>query len=173
MAERDGVFEIDMRRRHDPGSELPRPRLPNAFESALFEDAQEFQLAGRRQLPDLVEKERPLLRRLEASGAASIGARKGPLRHAVEFRLEKPVDESRTIYVDEGFTPARTRAMKRSGDRTLAGPRLSGQQDGARKGCGAANRVTQTLHGGADAIDCESQRIGVFIRKASDLMLRS
>src|SRR5205085_2278414 len=69
-AARDHLVEIAVGRRDEAHIHLDRLRAADALELTLLKDAEELHLDGWRDVSDLVEKERPFVRELDAPGLA-------------------------------------------------------------------------------------------------------
>ena len=90
---------------------------------------QELGLQGERQLGDLVQVERALVRILELPGLAAVRTGEGAFLVAEELGLEQPLRYGRAVDLDERPLAARRRRMDGAGDEILADAALAPEQD--------------------------------------------
>ena len=57
----DRLLEVAVGGGNDPHVDFERPCFPDPHDLSFLEDAQQFQLQGRRRVADLIEKDRPSL----------------------------------------------------------------------------------------------------------------
>src|ERR1700680_1486088 len=74
----DHVAQVAVRGSHHPDVHAPCARAAKSFKLLFLQNAQELRLKFRRNVCDLVEKKRPLVRQLESPEILSDGARKSP-----------------------------------------------------------------------------------------------
>jgi hypothetical protein len=113
-------------------------------------------LHGERQEPDLVEEDRPAVRRLEQSHLGLTGIGERTALEAEELGLQQRLGNRAAVDVHERTGGSRARAMDRRGEEPLARPRLTKDQDRrqpARRPCRGPQQPTDLLphrdHGGA------------------------
>ena len=75
------------------------------LDDLLLEVPQELHLERQRQLPDLVEEQRPLVGRLDAPLALDVGPREGALLVAEEFALQQRLRDGPAVDRHEGACP--------------------------------------------------------------------
>ena len=80
-------------------------------------------------LPDLVEKERPVVGRLEEAVLETVGSREGPALVAEELALEERVLEGAAVYDRQGGLRPGAVSVERPGDQLLSGSALSLDED--------------------------------------------
>src|SRR5690606_21593549 len=101
-------LEVAAGGRHEAHVHADRLDAAHALEYLLLERAEELHLHARRDLGDLVEEERALVRELEAPGLARHRAGEGAALVAEELGLEELGGDGRAIHADEGLLgPAR------------------------------------------------------------------
>ena len=104
------------------------------MEGALLEDAQELALRGRRELADLVEKDRAGIAELELAQPAARGAGERSALVAEELALEKRLGNGGAVDGDErAAAPGRER-VDRPGEELLARAALALEQHGGVRG---------------------------------------
>src|SRR4029077_12360251 len=99
------LLERAVRRRDDPDVGPDRLRAPDALEVLPLEHAQELRLELRRDVTDLVQEERAVVRELEASGPSRDGARERAPLVAEQLALEQACGDGRTVELDERTAP--------------------------------------------------------------------
>src|SRR5262249_53528188 len=107
-----------------------RPGPADALELALLQHAQQLDLGRGRELPYLVEEDRPSVGDLDLALLLNEGAREGPLLVPEELALENGLGESRAVDRDEGGGAPRARAVNRTRRELLAGPALAEDENG-------------------------------------------
>ena len=106
------------------------PRAAQALDLPLLQRAQQLGLQVERHLADLVEKERALVRQLEAADLARDGAGERALFVAEELAFEQPGGNGRAIQLDEGALAARAQAMDGARQQFFAGSGLALDEHG-------------------------------------------
>ena len=117
----------------------------------MLEHAQEFDLRVGRQVADLVEEERALVRLLEAADAPLVGARERAAFVAEQFTLQEVFRNGGAIDRDERRFGARAVLIDGAGDQLLARARFAPDEHGDRLGGDAANFLAHVVHRLADA----------------------
>ena len=148
MTRCDVRAEIAVRRGHDAHVGAARARLAEPFEVLVLEEAQQLRLERRRDLGDLVEKERAAFRRLDATRLIAHRAREGAARVAEQLAREQLGGERGTVHGDEGAVAPRALRVQRARQHALAGAALAAQQDRSVRRRGARNRLVHRTHGG-------------------------
>src|SRR5262249_7923790 len=108
------------------GDELVRADAPDL---AVLERAQELRLEIRREIADLVEKERPARRLLERADAPGVGAGERALLVPEQLALEEVGGDRAAVHDHERLVAASARLVQRLGGLALAGARLALEQD--------------------------------------------
>ena len=99
---------------------------PTGRHPPFLEDAEQLRLAGRRQLPHLVEEQGASLGLLEQAGPVGVGAREGPPAVTEEMGLEQVLRHGGAVDGDEGTpSPRRVGLVQQAGDELLAGAALA------------------------------------------------
>ena len=97
---------------------------------ARLEQPEQLDLLGERDVPHLVQEERPVARGLDEPLFAGHGTSEGPALVAEELALEECFGEARALHGDEWAVRAQARRVDRPGRQLLAGPGLALQQHG-------------------------------------------
>src|SRR5262249_61286444 len=126
-----------VRRRDLPELYLEWDGAADALEPLLLERAEDLRLEGKRQVADLVEKQRAAMRQLELAGLPVLRAREGALLVAEQFRLEQGFGYRRAVDGDERPIGARAQRMQCASEQLLAGAALALEQH-RRIGCRCA-----------------------------------
>jgi hypothetical protein len=79
--------QIPVGRRHQAHIDAPGARTTQTLELLLLQDSQQLGLQFEREIPDLVEEQRPLVRQLKAAELLREGPGEGPPLVAEEFAL--------------------------------------------------------------------------------------
>src|SRR5205809_5492920 len=100
------MFFFSSRRRHtrcsrDWSSDVCSSDLPDPREAKVLEHVEELGLEGERELGDLVEVDRALVRVLELPGLSPVRTGEGALLVAEELGLEQPRRDRGTVDLDE------------------------------------------------------------------------
>ena len=103
------------------------PTRSNRFSS---ERAEDLRLQRQRQIADLVEKQRAVVRHLEFPRFARDGAGEGPFLVTEQLRLEQVLGNGCAVDGDEGRVAARAEHVQRPGEQLLAGPALAFDEHG-------------------------------------------
>ncbi len=104
---------------------VPRMALADALELLVLHEAQELGLQRRRQLGDLVEKQRSPRGGFDASGLIADGAGEGALGVTEELRGQELFRKRRAVDHDKGFVAPNAELMNAAGERALAGAVLA------------------------------------------------
>src|SRR5207302_4771766 len=115
------------------------------------QDAQQLDLRRRRHLADLVEKQCPAIRQLEAARAPLGRAGERAFLVAEDLALEQRLGNRRAVDRDERKRRPRAELMNRLRDELLAGPRFAGDEDGGTGGRGLLDNLVNLAHLGAVA----------------------
>ena len=97
----DHRLEIAIRGGNDAHVGVNRLIAAHALELALLKDSQQLDLRSRRNFADLVEKECPAVRLLEASLTLAIGSGVGAALVPKKLALEQSFGESPAVKADE------------------------------------------------------------------------
>ena len=101
-------LQVAVARGHDAHVHAGRAHLAQAQHRAFLEHAQKLRLKRQRQLADLVEKERPLVRQLEHPGLARpAGPGERALHVAEQLGFQQGLGNGRAADLDEGLVLAR------------------------------------------------------------------
>src|SRR6202011_3800887 len=84
----------------------------------------------RRDVADLVEEERPLVRQLEAADLLGDCTGEGVLLVAEQLAPQQPGGDGRAVELDEGALPAGAQVVQGTSDESLARARLAENEDG-------------------------------------------
>src|SRR5262249_47266948 len=112
---------------------------------------QQLCLQRHRELADLVEENRSVVRVLEQADFGVGCTSEGTPRVPEELAFEERLDNRRTVDGDELLIAPWPQPVERFCDEFLASTGLSGDEDGPRVRSKAAHGVEQLLHGGASA----------------------
>ena len=85
----DGFEEVDVGREHDAHVDLDRVVVPDAFEAALLQDAEQFDLEGGGCGADLIEEDRASVRAQELAESVGLRAREGAATVAEQFAFQR------------------------------------------------------------------------------------
>ena len=107
-------------------------RAAHTRDLALLQHTQQLDLRRDRHVADLVEKQRPRVRELEASDAPLGRAGEGALFVAEQLTLEKGLGQRADVHGDERLVAPRTQPMDRPRDELLAGAALALDEHRAR-----------------------------------------
>src|SRR5439155_21981979 len=106
-----------------------RLRIAHPLELAFLQDAQQLHLQRGAHGPDLVEKERALVRLLEAALSIAEGAGERAAHVAEELRFEQVFWNRAAVEGDETLFAARAVVMDRASDNFFARPGLACDAD--------------------------------------------
>src|SRR4029453_13569073 len=95
---------------------------------AVREHAQQLPLHAERQLADLVQEDRPAVRRLEQALAVAVRAGERAAEVPEELALEQRRRERRAVADHERANLQRRQVVQRAGDELLARPALAGDE---------------------------------------------
>jgi hypothetical protein len=102
----DEIRQRVIRRRDDPGVDLPRAGPADTLDRHFLDGAQQLGLRRRGEIRDLVEKQRAAMRVLEFAAPRS-HARRDAILDPEQLRLEQRLDDRRAVDRDEGTLAAR------------------------------------------------------------------
>jgi len=129
------LLEIAVGRCNDPHVDGDGLVSAHALELALLQEAQQLDLDGGRDLADFVEKERALVRLLEAAVTPSLRARERTALVSEELAFQQRLGEGRAVQLHEGALRPRAAFVNGGGDQLLARPRLARDEHaGSRRG---------------------------------------
>ena len=112
----DAVGQVLVGRGDEPDIDCDRAGSPDPLEFPFLQDAQQFDLHRRRTLADLIEEQRTAIGDLETSGFHLHGLGKCAFLMAKELAFQHALCQRRAIDFDEGFFPARTVLVDRTGN---------------------------------------------------------
>src|SRR5438445_2466537 len=130
LATRHCVREVSVGGDYEAKVGLERRGATDALELALLEDTEKFGLDGRRELADLVEKERAPGSELEAARLLPVRSGEGAPFMAEELRLDERFWQRRAVDGDAGAVGATAGIVDRLGHQLLARAALAGQEHG-------------------------------------------
>src|SRR6185369_5726591 len=126
-------------------------------EPEVLQHVEELGLQGERQLADLIEVDRALVRIFELSGLAAMGAGEGALLVTEELGFEELLRDRRAVDLDERPLTASRRRMDRSGDEVLADPALATDQ---HRGVGVGDALDDGADGAHPGMTVEERGLG-------------
>src|SRR5207249_5742726 len=109
--------------------DLDQPVTPNTSEAKVLEHMQELRLERERQLRDLVQVDRALVRILELPRLQPVRAGEGALLVAEQLRLEQPRRDRGAIDLDERTAAACRSRMDDPADEVLSDAAFPTHQD--------------------------------------------
>ncbi len=118
-----------------------------ALKFLLLQDAQQLGLQLQRNVTDLVEEERSLVRQFEASDLARDGSGEGASLVAEELALQQAHGNGRAVDLDEGALAPRTAIVNGARDQFFAGAGLAFDEHrgvGGRDGLNLLQYVAQS-----------------------------
>ena len=149
----DALFQVAVCRRNDPDVDAHGLRAAEPLNLPLLEHAQQLDLRVGRQVADLVEKDRRMIRQFEPPDLPRQRAGKGALLPAEQLALDERARNRRAVDADHDATAPRTLLVNLGRDEFLSGPRLAEQQH-RRIGRGHLSRLFEdALDGGASSND--------------------
>src|SRR5438105_819615 len=98
-------FKVAMSRSHKPDVDCLRPRTPQAFEFPLLQNSQEFWLEFQRDIADLVQKQRALVRQLQAASRLRDRTREGAPLMPEEFTLQQTPGNGSAVELNQSPLP--------------------------------------------------------------------
>ena len=125
-----GRQKIEVGRRDDPHVHRFALRRAEATDGALFEHGEELGLEALGEGPDLVQKERAPVSRLEEPAFRLAGIREGPPLEPEHLGFEESLGDRRAVHVDEGPPGPGACPVERPGHEPLAATGLSLDQNG-------------------------------------------
>ena len=134
---------------HRDGLESAHP-----LEALVLDRLEELCLHLPRDLADLVQKERSLVRQLESPRLRRDGAGEGPFLVAEEFAFDEILRDGGAVDLDEGLLFPGALPVDGAGDQLLARPRLPGDEHGGRRGRYLADDLVDLGHAAAGARRC-------------------
>ena len=135
----------------DADIDSDRPVVSDAFELAFLQHPQQLGLQEAAHGADLVEKERPPVRRFQPSRPRGDGAGVGAADMAEQLGLEQGLGHRAAVEGDEAMPAPGAVVVNRLGRQLLAGAGLPGDEDGARARGHGLQQVEQLAHPGAAA----------------------
>src|SRR5581483_7650768 len=129
------LLQVLLRRAHEADIDFDRFIAPDALELPLLQDPQQLHLDDRRDLADLIEEERALMRELEPAAPLLHGAGERAFFMTEKLSLKQRLWQSRTADLDERVVAPRAAPVYGIRDELLAGAAFAEDQDG-RIGCG-------------------------------------
>jgi hypothetical protein len=104
------------------------PVRAQALQLAALQHAQQLGLHGQRELADLVQEQRALMRLLELAAALAQRSREGPAHMAEQLALDQVVGQGRAVDADHGLVGTARLRMHGLGHQLLAGAGLAGDE---------------------------------------------
>ena len=124
------LFEVAVGGRDDPHVDADRPaRATHRLNLAALEEPEKVRLHLQAHFGDLVEEDRPAMRRLEAAHAVAIGASEAAARVAEELGFEETVGDRRAVDSDEGPRGTRRVGVDVLRDDIFPDAALAGDED--------------------------------------------
>jgi hypothetical protein len=121
----DLTFEVAVGRCDQAHIHAPRALFADALELALLQHAQQFALQLERDLANFIQKQRPAVGQLKASGAVAHGAGERAFDVTEEFALEQFARDRSAIDLDERAVATPAAFVNGAGDEFLARARLA------------------------------------------------
>jgi hypothetical protein len=118
----------------------------DAVHLAKFENAEQFRLECRRELADLVQKQRPAISEFKEARLVLCGAGKGAAHVPEQLAFKQRINDGRTADGHEPSIPARADLVKCARDQLLAGARLSRDQGRPHMRRQPPDHAEQLLH---------------------------
>src|SRR5262249_24349459 len=117
-----------MRRGDDSSVHANGPRAPQTLDLFLFEHPEQLHLDVRRQVSDLVEKDRRVVGQLETAHLLREGARERTLLAAEQLALDEGVGNRRAVDLDHGTGMSSSQLVDLRRKQLLPAASLSEQQ---------------------------------------------
>src|SRR6516162_11330906 len=124
------LSQIRIRRGDQAGIGVKCPRASQPLTLSLLQHAQQLGLNLQRNIPDLIEKDGPAIRQLEAADALRDGAGKRAPLVSAELAFEQAGRYRRAVELDEGVRAAKAEIVDGAGDQFFSRPRLAMDQHG-------------------------------------------
>ncbi len=140
--------EIAVRRAHDPHIDGLGGRRADRHDLAGLQDPQELRLRLERHVADLVEEQRPAVRRTHEARLVAIRAREGPALVPEELALEEGLRDGGAVDGDEGAAAPR-HAVQLARRDLLARPALTAEDDAEGRRRDALEALEQLVDLGA------------------------
>ena len=128
---------------------------------ALLERSQQQRLDSFRELADLVQEQRAVVRHLEFAGAVGVGTSEGASHVAEQLALRDRLRQRRAVDVDQGGVAAAGRLVDRLDDELFAGTGLAGDEHGHVARGEQADLLAESLHGRAAAQELAAALAGL------------
>src|SRR5215467_9851962 len=154
----DHGAQITMRGGDHADIDLVRVVAAKPLEFLLLQDPKQFCLELERNVADLVEKQRALVRQFEAPRLLGDRPRKGSLFVPEKLALQQTERYRGTIQLDEGSLPAPAQIVDGARNEFFAGSRLAQDQDARIRRGDYGHQVENGLQGGAIADDSPKLR---------------
>ena len=117
-------------RRHDSNADLDGRVAADSLERVALEHAEQFRLRPKVHLPNLIEKDRAAIRRLEFADHLLGGTGERPFLMPEQLTLKQRLGEGGTIQADKRAASAGTGKMDRPRDQFFANTALPADQHG-------------------------------------------
>ncbi len=147
--------QVAVGRRDEPRCRLLGARGADGQHFALLKDAKQLGLHPRRDVPHLVEEQRPHAGGADQAEHLALGTREGAADVPEELALEDALADARAVDGDEGLRTARRPLVQPPGHQLLAGAALALDQDGA----GAPGYLVDQLNDVANRVGPPDQRM--------------
>ena len=139
----DFLGQVTVGRGDDPHVDVDRARAAQPLDLAFLEHSEQLGLELERQLPDLVEQNRPAVGQLEASDLRRVRAGERAALASEELALHEVGRQRRAVDDDERTGAPRAAPVDGAGEQFLAGAGLSRQE---HRGIGRRHLVDAEHH---------------------------
>ena len=127
---RDRLLHVLVGRRDDADVDADGFGAAEPLELALLDDAEQLHLRTEVDVANLVEKDRPAFRQLEASLLARVRAGKRAFLVAKQLRLNQRIGQGRATHFHEGLLGSQRVVVNRMRNELFAGARLAANEHG-------------------------------------------
>src|SRR5579863_968823 len=158
FAAQNRFVETQIRRRHDTDINHDLARTAQPEISLAIQHTQQLGLHPAVHLTDLIEEQRPGVRRFEKAGFHAFSAAESALFVPEQLALHQMFGQSGAIYVDERLAGATRIMMYRARDQFLAGAALARDQDGRISAANFGRRRDKTTHRRGSDYSCHTKK---------------
>src|SRR5262249_42184316 len=142
----DGFLQVLVRGRENPNIHTQRRFPANTRELAVLQDMEQLGLERGMEVADLVEEDRPSMRRLELTDLQFVGACAAAALVAGQLAPQEPARHRGAVDLYEGPGPPRRKMVDRARDQLFARAGLTGDQDGDIDAGGLADDLARFQH---------------------------